>query len=112
MPRITQPVGSISQAFRPWKAERGNVWWLWCQDSPIESGASQKTLVEWSSTANRRGPKKWETEVADRVDRPRPVVGQEDPDRPAPQRRLERPPRRAGDQEAQRRRDGDPRGHP
>jgi hypothetical protein len=27
-PRITQPVGSISHAYSPWNAERGNVWWL------------------------------------------------------------------------------------
>src|SRR6478752_4395494 len=46
--RITQPVGSRrrSHARRPWNAERGNVWWLWCQDSPIESRESQATLVE------------------------------------------------------------------
>ncbi len=46
IPRITQPVGSISQLRSPWKAERGNAWWLWCHDSPMESAESQKTLVE------------------------------------------------------------------
>ena len=43
------------------------MWWLWCQDSPIENGASQKTLVEWSSTSKRRVPKKWQTELIDQV---------------------------------------------
>ena len=40
------PSGPAPSARRPWNAERGNVWWLWCQDSPIESSESQKTLVE------------------------------------------------------------------
>ena len=48
-------------------AERGKAWWLWCQDSPIESTDSQNTLVEWSSTAKRRVPKKWQTELIDHV---------------------------------------------
>ena len=26
IPRMTHPVGSISQLFSPWKALRGNVW--------------------------------------------------------------------------------------
>ena len=65
--RITQAVGSTSHQRRPCIAERGNAWWLWCQDSPNESGASQKTLVEWSSTSKRREPKKWQTELIDQV---------------------------------------------
>ena len=65
--RTAQAVGSISQHRRPWTAERGNAWWLWCQDSPNESSESQKTLVEWSSTAKRRVPKKWQTELIDHV---------------------------------------------
>ena len=40
---------------------------MWCQDSPNESSESQKTLVEWSSTAKRRVPKKWQTELIDQV---------------------------------------------
>ena len=46
IPRITHAVGSSSHERSPWNAERGNVWWLWCQDSPIDSSESQKTLVE------------------------------------------------------------------
>ena len=38
--------GSISHHFRPCAAERGNAWWLWCQLSPKDGIASQKTLVE------------------------------------------------------------------
>ena len=62
-PRISQPDRSISYQRRPWKAERGKAWWLWCQDSPSEGRASQKTLVEWSSVSKRRRPKKWQTEL-------------------------------------------------
>jgi hypothetical protein len=39
---------------------------LWCHDSPSEGSASQKTLVEWSSTSKRRRPKKWQIELTDR----------------------------------------------
>ena len=67
MPRISHAVGSTSHARRPCIAERGNVWWLWCQLSPNETSDIQKTLVEWSSTSNRRVPKKWQTELIDHV---------------------------------------------
>jgi hypothetical protein len=40
---------------------------LWCQASPSDGSASQKTLVEWSSMANRRRPKKWQIELIDHV---------------------------------------------
>jgi len=46
MPRIIQPVGSTSHQRSPWRAERGKVWWLWCQLSPNEGSASQNTFVE------------------------------------------------------------------
>ena len=65
--RITHAVGSTSHQRSPCIAERGNAWWLWCQDSPKDSGASQNTLVEWSSTSKRREPKKWQTELIDQV---------------------------------------------
>ncbi|MEJ7715909.1 MAG: nitroreductase/quinone reductase family protein [Thermoleophilaceae bacterium] len=32
----------------------GKAWWLWCQASPSEGRASQKTLVDLSSVSNRR----------------------------------------------------------
>src|SRR5215207_3959532 len=64
---IAYAVGSSSHRFKPCTAERGNAWWLWCQDSPKESSESQKTFVEWSSTAKRRVPKKWQTELIDQV---------------------------------------------
>ena len=67
MSRITASDGSISYQRRPCAAERGNAWWLWCQDSPNERIESQKTLVEWSSMSNLRLPKKWQTEFTDQV---------------------------------------------
>src|ERR687887_883171 len=65
--RITSPEGSSSHARRPCEAERGNAWWLWCQASPSDGSASQRTLVEWSSIGKRRRPKKWQTELIDQV---------------------------------------------
>ena len=64
-PLITSAEGSsaCSQRRSPWAAERGNAWWLWCQDSPNESSDSQATLVDWSSVSNRRVPRKWQTEL-------------------------------------------------
>src|SRR5215475_9226204 len=59
--------GSISYHFRPCAAERGKAWWLWCQDSPKEGMASQKTLVDLSSMSKRREPKKWQIELTDQV---------------------------------------------
>ena len=66
-PGSPQADGSISHQRRPCAAERGKAWWLWCHASPKESSASQKTLVEWSSTSKRRVPKKWQTELIDHV---------------------------------------------
>ena len=43
------------------------MWWLWCQLSPNETSDIQKTFVEWSSTSNRRVPKKWQIELIDQV---------------------------------------------
>jgi hypothetical protein len=54
---MMSPETSTSHQRRPWLAERGKAWWLWCHASPSEGSASQATLVEWSSTANRRRPK-------------------------------------------------------
>src|SRR4051794_33978114 len=51
----------------PWRAERGNAWWLWCHDSPNVGIASQATFVDLSSTSKRRRPKKWQTELIDHV---------------------------------------------
>src|SRR5215207_8289331 len=66
--RAHDPCGRVElPPAQAWTAERGNAWWLWCQDSPNDSSDSQKTLVEWSSTANRRVPKKWQTELIDQV---------------------------------------------
>src|SRR3954469_4933990 len=61
--RISRPDGSISHQRSPWLAEVGKAWWLWCQASPIDGMASQKTLRDSSSVANRRRPKKWQTEL-------------------------------------------------
>ena len=55
-------------------AERGNAWWLWCQDSPNDGSASQNTLRRL--VVGREAPAA--EEVADRVDRPGHVVQQED----------------------------------
>src|ERR1700727_2612117 len=66
---ISSPVGSAtrSHGLRPWKADVGKAWWLWCQASPIDSGASQNTLRDSSSVSNRLRPKKWQTELIDHV---------------------------------------------
>ena len=48
-------------------AERGKAWWLWCQASPKVGSASHHTLVDLSSVAKRRRPKKWHTELIDQV---------------------------------------------
>ena len=61
------PDGSSSQRRRPWTAERGKAWWLWCQASPREASESHQTLVEWSSVAKRRRPWKWQIELIDQV---------------------------------------------
>src|SRR3712207_7427561 len=53
MPRMTSAERSTSYQRRPWAAERGNAWWLWCHASPSEGTASQATFVEWSSTSKR-----------------------------------------------------------
>ena len=58
---------SISKRPRPWRAERGKAWWLWCHDSPNVGIASQATFVDLSSTSKRRRPKKWQTELIDHV---------------------------------------------
>jgi hypothetical protein len=60
---MNRPPGSISRRRRPWKAEVGNAWWLLCQDSPKVKSDSQATLVDSSSVANRRRPKKWQIEL-------------------------------------------------
>src|SRR3954452_24208664 len=67
MSEISAAEMSTSHHFRPCLADRGNAWWLWCQDSPKDGSASQKTLVEWSSVAKRRRPKKWQTLLIDHV---------------------------------------------
>ena len=67
MPAMTSEEMSTSHGFSPWTAERGKAWWLWCQDSPSEGMASQKTLVDSSSTSNRREPAKWQIELIDQV---------------------------------------------
>ncbi len=61
------PDGSSSYQRRPWKAERGNAWWLWCHASPREASESHQTLVERSSVAKRRAPWKWQIELIDQV---------------------------------------------
>ena len=58
---------STSHQRRPWRAERGKAWWLWCQASPSDGMASQSTFVDWSSMSKRRRPKKWQTELIDQV---------------------------------------------
>src|SRR4029453_5410670 len=59
---INKAEGSISQRRRPWTAERGKAWWLWCQDSPRKGSPNQNTFVERSLVSKRRLPKKWHTE--------------------------------------------------
>ena len=58
---------SSSQGRRPWNAEEGKAWWLWCQDSPKEIHESHQTLRDSSLTRNRREPTKWQTELTDQV---------------------------------------------
>ena len=70
----------------PWNAEVGNAWWLLCHDSPNEIRLSSQTL-RLSSDELEVPPA---PEVADRVDRERDVVEQEDADRAAPQQRRQR----------------------
>ena len=65
--RMTPAEGSSSRRPMPCTAERGKAWWLWCHASPSVGRASQKTLVEWSSTSKRRRPRKWQTELIDHV---------------------------------------------
>src|SRR3984885_6473095 len=61
--RITSADGSSSQRRSPCSAEVGNAWWLLCQASPRESGASQARLRDSSPVSNRRRPKKWQSEL-------------------------------------------------
>ena len=83
---ITSAEGSSSQRRRPCTAERGKAWWLWCQDSPSEGSASQKTLVELVVHVEAARAE----EVADRVDAPGDVVDEEDPHQAAPEQAGER----------------------
>ena len=98
-PVITQPPGSIaaSSFFMPWNAEVGNAWWLLCQLSPNEIRLSSQTFRD-SSAALEVPPA---PEVADRVDRERHVVQQEDADRAAPEQRGQRALPGADDQVAE-----------
>ena len=91
-PRISQPEGSSSYQRRPWKADCGKAWWLWCQASPSDGSASQKTFVDSSSVVEAPAAE----EVADRVDAPGDVVHEEDPHEPRPQQRAQA----AGDERA------------
>ena len=106
--RITQPVGSISQLLQA-----------------VERAARERVVVVVPGLAHRErgepedvgrvvvdGEAPGAEEVADGVDRPRHVVGEEDPHRPAPQRGLERAPPGAGQREPDRGRDHDPERHP
>src|SRR5436190_23868360 len=58
--QMTHADGSSSSRPRPWTAERGKAWWLWCHASPRLGSASQNTFVDSSSTSKRRRPKKWQ----------------------------------------------------
>src|SRR5690348_2821149 len=60
---ISSPDRSGWRHDRPWKAEVGKTWWLWCHDSPSEGSASTQLLVEWSAARNGRRPKKWQIEL-------------------------------------------------
>ena len=62
-PVMTQAEGSTWKRPRPWTAEVGKAWWLLCQASPKEKGASQARLRDSSSVSNLRRPKKWQSEL-------------------------------------------------
>ena len=70
----------------PWNAEVGKAWWLLCHDSPNEIRLNSQTFR--LSSDEREVPPA--PEVADRVDRERDVVEQEDADRAAPEQRRQR----------------------
>ena len=98
MAPMIAPDGSSSQRRRPWIAERGKAWWLWCQASPREASESHQTLVD--VVVGREATAA--VEVADRVDRPGDVVDEEDPHEPAPEQPGERAGERPGEQPAER----------
>ena len=60
---MTSAEGSNCQRPSPWRAEVGKAWWLLCQDSPKDSGASQNTLRDSSEVGKRRRPKTWQIEL-------------------------------------------------
>ena len=99
--QMIAPDGSSSQRRRPWTAERGKAWWLWCQASPSESEREPPDV----GRAVVGGEAAAAVEVADRVDRPGDVVDEEDPHQPAPEQPGERAGERAREQPAERERE-------
>ena len=87
-PRISQPEGSNSYQRRPWKAERGKAWWLWCQASPSDGQRQPEDVRRLVVGVEAAAAE----EVADRVDAPGDVVHEEDPHEAAPQQRRAAPP--------------------
>ena len=101
IPPMIAPDGSSSQRRRPWTAERGKAWWLWCQASPSEASESHQTLVELVVGREPAAA----VEVADRVDRPGDVVDEEDPHEAAPEQPGEGADDAPGQQRTRARRD-------
>ena len=80
---MTAADGSSSHARRPCAAERGNAWWLWCQDSPSDGSASQNDVRRVVLDVEAPRPKKWQTELIDHVT----WCSEEDPHEAAPEQR-------------------------
>ena len=51
----------------PWAAEVGKAWWLLCHASPKDSTDSHARLRDSSSVSKRRRPKKWHSELIEKV---------------------------------------------
>ena len=96
-PRMTRLEESNSHQRIPWAAEVGNAWWLLCHASPKDSTDSHARLRDSSSVSKRRRPKKWHSELIEKVD----VVQDEQPHGAAPQQAGQRGGERPADQPAQ-----------
>ena len=47
---------------RPWRAEVGKAWWLWCQPSPSDTSATSQLSRLSSSVAKGGRPYMWQIE--------------------------------------------------
>ena len=58
---------SISYQRIPCAADVGKAWWLLCHASPKESSDSHARLRDSSPVSKRRRPKKWHSELIEKV---------------------------------------------